>query len=147
MAQQVEHLDSWLRARRLAAVSAELENRRPVTARLEAEVGAAANAAEAAEVERRRCQQAVDNSGGGDLTVLEDLRRAHLADRDRARGDRDTFASAAGRLTLVPPATADDVGRFEEELAGAREELVSRQEAFDAAQGGCCRSWAMREER
>ncbi len=131
---QLVHLDTWLRARRLSAVQRDLEAERPVVARLEAEATQAAHTAEAAEAERRRCQQAVDSSGGGDVTTLESLRRAHVADRDRAVVERERFAVAAATLGVELPVGASDVGRFEGDLAEAREAIAARQAAYDAAQ-------------
>lgn len=131
---QLEHLDSWLRARRLSAVQHELGAERPAVVRLDAEATQAAHAAEAAEGERRRCQQAVDRSGGGDVTTLESLRSVHFSERDRAVGERERFAAAAAVLGVALPADVSEVGRFEHDLAEAREVVAARQIAYDEAQ-------------
>ena len=131
---QAVHLDAWLWGRRLTAVRDELETLQPVTARLEAEVGAAETAVKVAEEERRRCQQALDNSGGGDVSLLEKVRAGHVADRDRVIAERARVEHCAGLLGLAAPSSAADVGRFADEVAGQREALVSRREAFSVAQ-------------
>lgn len=136
---QVAHLETWLRQRRKVGLEADLVRERPLLARLEAEVAEAKGHADLAEDERRRCQQAVDGAGGGDVTTLEALRAARLDARDLALQRRSRYAGAAERVAVRLPDGVAEVVRFEREVDEARAALEARRAEFNAAQGEALR--------
>ncbi|MBK7819893.1 MAG: hypothetical protein IPJ61_02150 [Tessaracoccus sp.] len=133
--EQLTHLGTWVTTRRREELRTEADLAGPLRDRLVAEVDAAGGEARDAEAERRRSQQAVDGSGGGDIQTLEELLDVHVANRDAAAKARDRLQLAADAIGAALPVSPEDVAGFGERIAEAQAELAARAARFGRAQG------------
>ena len=131
---QEEHLETWLTARRLELKEHELGRAEPVLTRLAAEVGGATAEDASNEAERQRCQRAVDQSGGAEITTLQQLATSERRRRDQIMATRSRHAEAATQLAIQLPDHAADVAGFSRALEEVGEALQRDRAAFGRSQ-------------